>query len=154
MVSLDISCCTSQCRPWPAKGSLPALCVQETKTLHAQHIMTAIHSHSCSQLEQQCRSMCACVKRPTHCMLSTNRTCWGIPVSFFKKLTVYFYIKHSQQLCEWHDNPIQSQLGTLIRPTDGLEMLWLELLVVNYLQVHNLMFVYYTWGYTNISMNQ
>ena len=29
---------TSQCRPRPAKGSLPAVCVHKTKTLHAQHI--------------------------------------------------------------------------------------------------------------------
>ena len=37
LVTLDISFSTSQCRPRPAKGSLPVVCVQETKTLHAQH---------------------------------------------------------------------------------------------------------------------
>ena len=37
LASLDISFSTSQCRPSPAKRSLPVVCVQETKTLHAQH---------------------------------------------------------------------------------------------------------------------
>ena len=52
-------------------------------------------------------------KKAIHCTLTTNRTYWGIPVSLFpKKLTVNIYSKHSQQLCKWHDNPIQSQLDT------------------------------------------
>ena len=36
LASLDISFSTSKCRPRPDKGSL-SVCVQNTKTLHAQH---------------------------------------------------------------------------------------------------------------------
>ena len=119
LASLGIFFSTSKCRPRPAKGSLPVVCVQETKTLHAQHKQSILRF--------------TCV--------------------FHKTLTVNIYSKHSRQLCSWHDNPIQSQLETLIRPMDGLEMLWLELLVVNYLQVNDLMLVHYTWCYKHY-MNQ
>ena len=38
LASLGIFFSTSKCsRPRPDKGSLPVVCVQETKTLHAQH---------------------------------------------------------------------------------------------------------------------
>ena len=112
LASLDISFSTSKCRPRPAKGSQPVVCVQETKTLHAQHKQNIMRF--------------TCV--------------------FHKTLTVNIYSKHSQQLCSWHDNPIQSSKGNSLDP--WLEMLWLEVLLVNYLPTSAwLSLVHYTWCY-------
>ena len=94
-------------------------------------IMAAICSHS-SRLGQQWAACVHVYKKQRHCMLSTNRAYWGLPVSFLRQLTVNIYSKHSQQLCKWHDNPIHSQLETLIRPRDLRccdEKMWCEMFV-------------------------
>ena len=107
--------------------------------------MAAIRSHS-SRLGQQWGSMCACVQETKTLHAQHKQNILRYTCVFPKKLTVNIYSKHSQQFCKWHGNPILSQLEILIRPMDGLEM-WLEVLVVNYLQVHDFMLVYYTGCY-------
>ena len=82
-------------------------------------------------------------KKPKHCMLSTNRTDWGTLASFLRGWQL-----HLQQRTDNSagDRTIQSSKRHSLDPGTW-DVCWLELLVVNYLQVHDLMFVHYTWCY-------
>ena len=82
-----------------------------------------------------------------HCMLSTNRTYWGIPVSFLRSWQLTSTANTASNSAG--DRTIQSNPISKGHWLDSWlwTFVWLEVPVMNYLQVHDLMLVYQIWWY-------
>ena len=87
------------------------------------------------------------------CTRNQEQNIWGMPVSFLRSWQLTSTANTASNSAvdmtiQYNLVSMTIQSGTLIRPMDELEMfVWLEILLVNYIQVHDLMFVYHTWCY-------